>query len=130
MNIDIKVIDHKDQRYETVGDWQVTYNSYTKDYDFKFLVSNLGDANMNFLILLHELIECKLCFLNDITQYQVDQFDMQHPELSEPGEDPRAPYHKEHMIADSFERMMAIHLGVDWIEYGKRVKSLLQKDTQ
>jgi hypothetical protein len=127
MNINMQVINHKDQRYDTLGDWQFLQSLPDGTCWVNIRVSELGDAKMNFLLQFHELIEAVLCAAHFITSEDVDKFDISHPELSEPGEDLRAPYHKEHMIADAFERMMSIHLGVDWSEYTKRVNEISGK---
>jgi len=38
-------------------------------------------------------------------------------DLGEPGDDPRAPYYREHQFASGMERLMAAELGVDWQQY-------------
>jgi hypothetical protein len=40
-----------------------------------------------------------------------------------PGDDPRAPYHKQHVFAENIERLLAAELGVDWSAYDKEVSS-------
>ena len=117
----MQVIDHKDQRYETLGDW------FWDGFILKINSSDLGQWEYEFLIIFHELIEAILCAKHGISQEQVDRFDFAHLELDELGESPEAPYHKEHMIADAFERMMAIHLNVDWIEYEKKCNEVFGK---
>jgi hypothetical protein len=42
----------------------------------------------------------------------------------EPGHDPRAPYHVEHVIAEEIEMLLAKKLGVNWQEYTDRVNAL------
>jgi hypothetical protein len=42
---------------------------------------------------------------------------------TEPGDDPRAPYHKQHVFAENIERLLAAELGVDWSAYDKEVSS-------
>ena len=42
---------------------------------------------------------------------------------SEPGDDPRAPYHFAHVFAEKIERLLATELGVDWSAYDKEVSS-------
>jgi hypothetical protein len=37
--------------------------------------------------------------------------------VSEPGDDPRAPYYREHQFASGMERLMAAELGIDWQQY-------------
>jgi|ERR1035441_7256085 hypothetical protein len=121
----IHVIKNENQRYPTVGDWE-----FGNDNNLVIRVSNLGNdlegTKMNCLIAIHELVEALLCKFNlpEIMTKQVDSFDMSHPELDEPGDDPRAPYYSQHDIATTFERIFAIALKVNWESYEKRIKEL------
>ena len=38
-------------------------------------------------------------------------------DLDDPGDDPRAPYHLEHLTASAIERRLALELGVSWDAY-------------
>jgi hypothetical protein len=40
----------------------------------------------------------------------------------------RAPYYWEHLFATLVEKMVALQLGVDWKEYGKRLEKLYGED--
>jgi hypothetical protein len=78
-------------------------------------------------ILFHELHEK---FRNDqlgIKDADVDQFDLDNPELDDPGLSPLAPYHRTHMEADAIERLFIILSGNDWVEYEKAVDNLFQE---
>lgn len=125
MNTIIKVIEHHKQRYKTVGDWKFINNIYN-DFVLDITISDLGDSKMNCLIAIHEFIEAILCKFNDpeITTEQVDKFDLDHPELEEPGESTDCPYMVQHLIANSVEIMMANILKVNWDEFERKVKSL------
>lgn len=121
-----KAIKHKAQRYETVGDF---YKSHGVQ---NFRVSKM-DADSEFLVFLHELIEWYLTQRRGITQKQVDEFDMQferdrkaglYSDDVEPGDSIDAPYMKEHKFATTVERMLARECGVDWEEYDKKVMNL------
>jgi len=46
-----------------------------------------------------------------------DLFDIQFEGDGEPGDDPKAPYHRKHQWASRLERMFAAELGVDWGKY-------------
>jgi hypothetical protein len=126
-NILIQVIKHENQRYPTVGDW-----TFVGQNNLVIHVSDLGDTKMNCLIAVHELIEALLCkfAVPEITSTQVDEFDIEFErqrkegDTSEPGNDPRAPYHFQHLSATIIEKYFAIALGVSWDEYEKRVNSL------
>jgi hypothetical protein len=142
MNIFIKIIPHKEQRYETVGDWQFEKLHKGEQYikvltkeQSEFLgitVSDLADERMNCLVIFHELIEALLCKFSspEVTAVQVDEFDTEFEKLrkpddeSESGDDPRAPYHSQHQIATVFEKEFARQLGVNWEEYNKKINEL------
>ena len=118
MKITINSIEHKDQRYPTVGDW-----FYEPDGSLTINVSRMQDSRYELLVAIHELIEAALCEDRGITQDAVDQFDKdfeenRHPDnLDEPGDDPRAPYRREHCFATGVERLLAAELEVDWKTY-------------
>jgi hypothetical protein len=124
MNINITVIPHNEQRYNTVGDWQ-----FDDHGNLTIKVSNLKDDKMNYLIAIHELIEAFLCRYNqpEITGREVDEFDFafeSNNDFSEAGDDPRAPYHIQHRFASAIEILLAVALGVNWKEYEERINSL------
>lgn len=119
-------IAHKLQRYETVGDWMVNPLSG----EVKILVSKMDDPDYRFLVQAHELIEVYFCLKRGISEQSVTDFDLEYearrPEgdVSEPGDDPKAPYHKEHIFATKIERLLAEELRVDWDEYDRTVGEL------
>lgn len=132
--IEIEVVPHKEQRYETVGDW-----FYRKDADLAsgrmnevlvIRVSDLGDWRYNALVAIHELVEVVLCKQRGISQAAVDQFDIEFErrrkknDLSEPGDSVQAPYRAEHCAATGVERLLAAQLGVDWEPYEAKINSL------
>ncbi len=131
MNIHIKTIPHKEQRYRTCGDWV-----YDEAGDLKIYVSDLGNWKYEFLIGLHELVEVLVCKEMGVTQEQVDRFDYDfeigianglHKIEDEPGDDPDAPYRLAHFIATTAEMIVATALGVDWRKYEDSVLSLDRK---
>jgi hypothetical protein len=125
LSIEIKTIPHSQQRYETVGDW-----FYTPNGAWHFHVSDLDDWRMEIAVAVHELIECMLCRFEGITQVEVDDFDMAYEtqrapdNYDEPGDDPRAPYHKQHCIATGIERIVVCMLGLSWKEYDDKINML------
>lgn len=127
MNISIRTVPHKDQRYPTPGDF------FEKDGVLCIRVSQELPEKEALLVALHELIEVTLCKDRGITEKQVDDFDMQfekdresgrHSIAAEPGDHPDAPYRKEHFFATNLERLMAAELGVDWAAYEYRIQTL------
>lgn len=121
--ITIKVIPHLQQRYDTCGDW------YFDDYGnegWVIQVSDLGDPRYSFLVAIHELIEMALCSEKGITPDAVDRFDMDYSGefYADPGVDPKAPYHREHMAATIIERDLARKLHVSWDKYELAINTL------
>jgi hypothetical protein len=128
MKIIIETIDHKKQRYPTVGDWIVEADGTRHIY-----VSDMGNDDYAFLVGLHEMIEQRLCEKRGITQESVDSFDKKfegdrakgkHGEDDEPGDDPKAPYRREHFFATNIEALMCDQLGVNFQVYEAAVYSL------
>lgn len=107
--INMEVIDHQDQRYDTLGDyWQ------DADGTLQFRVSDMGDWRYNFSVLLHEFVEFHLLLHKGVAEADVLAFDLAVTPGSEfaedPGFDPKAPYHYEHVLADTLERLISIPL--------------------
>jgi hypothetical protein len=124
LHIVIETIDHSRQRYPTVGDWQID-----KAGNLHITVSKMRDQRYEFLIGMHEAIEAYLAVHAGISPAAVDKFDEAYEakrkpgDDSEPGDDPRAPYHFAHVFAEKIERLLATELGVDWSAYDKEVSS-------
>lgn len=132
----IKTIPHAKQRYPTVGDYfdgvlvdPTHYNEPARH----FRISDMGNPDFEFLVALHELIESHLVQKRGISDYAIDAFDKDfeiareqglQAKDAEPGDDPQAPYHREHVFATTIEKWVARELGVDWQEYGEAVMSL------
>jgi hypothetical protein len=125
MKIIIESIPHETQRYTTVGDW-----FYDPDGTLHIKVSSLSDPRREFLVGIHEAIECELCRQEGVTQEVVDKFDMEYEKNraenneDEPGDDPSAPYHVQHCTATGIERILAAALGVDWKPYEQELTDL------
>jgi hypothetical protein len=129
MNIRVKTIPHKEQRYDTVGDWK-----FEDEGTFLYVwVSELGDHHEEACIALHEIIEATLCLARGISEKEVTEFDISfeayrklghYPEGMEPGDHPGAPYKKEHFFATSIERLFAAELKVNWETYDEKIQSL------
>lgn len=117
-NIDIRIIPEGEQRYETLGDWWLAGSTLH--------VRASGDAKHDaFLIALHEMVEAYLCHVRNIPGKAVDDHDYTfeaerteglHGPDDEPGDDPRAPYRREHRFAMLIEHLMANELGL--LDYG------------
>lgn len=124
MRIVIDIIDHKEQRYSTCGDWQITPEGLL------ITVSKLGDFYQKMCVGVHELVESILCLKRGVSQYDVDQFDTQFEanrlpnDTSEPGDNIDAPYKNEHFVATNIERILARELGIDWSSYENTINNL------
>ena len=126
----IELIPHEEQRYETTGDWQID-----ADGAICIKVSDTGLRMDALLVGIHEAIEVILCREHGVKEVDVDAFDIEFNrthDLSEeePGEDPKAPYFKEHAVADVVERLLALHAGVPWKEYEDRIDAFFEKGEQ
>jgi hypothetical protein len=119
-------VPYNTMRYPTVGDWNIGPRSG----DIHVLTAQLGNDDYEFLVMLHELIEAKLCQKRGITDEAVTAFDRGFEDVravgntDEPGDDPQAPYRREHFFATNIERLMAAELDVDWKQYEDAVNAL------
>lgn len=125
MEIHIKTIPHKDQRYETVGDYWVDQNGVQQ-----VRISDMGNDDYAFLVAMHELTELYLCQKRGILEPDITAFDKDFESnrpvgnTDEPGDSQDAPYRKEHFFATSIERLIAGEIGADWSEYDDAVTNL------
>lgn len=128
MNFQIQTIPHKSQRYPTVGDY------WTDEAGVQQVrVSEMGSKKYEFLVAVHELIEAFLTQDCGIHEEDISRFDQAFEKEreagiwsldDEPGNDPRAPYRKEHVLAEIVERLLASELNVDWQEYERTITNL------
>jgi hypothetical protein len=100
----------------------------------------MSDERYVMLVAIHELIELVLCKQVGISEASVDSFDIAFEKereaykskgvdfdaivASEPGDDPTAPYYKQHQIATAIEKLLAAELGVKWNQYEREINSL------
>ena len=124
----MRVIPHKFQAYETVGNY-----AWTDDGVLVIFVSDLGNEDYEHAIFLHEFIEASLCKKRGIKEEDITNFDTRfekdrlkglHSKTAEPGNSPKAPYHREHLFATKLEKMFIKELGYKWKDYDKLVESL------
>lgn len=123
----IKTVPHSRQRYNTVGDYY-----YTIWGTRLILVSKMGDWRNEIPVAIHELIETTLCRNDGVTDEDVDRFDLEHDQnrapgdASEPGDDPNAPYHSQHVYATKVEAEVCKKLGLDWEVYDVGIQQLMK----
>jgi hypothetical protein len=125
MQYDIETIPHSEQFYDTCG------NYWTDDDGVKIVrISELGNPDLEFLVLLHEMIEQKLCEKRGITDEKITKFDeafeakRKSGNTDEPGDAVGCPYGKEHFFASTIERLILAELGVDMKKYEEVINSL------
>ncbi len=126
MKICIETIPHEQQRYPTVGD-------YWEDPDGteQVRVSRMIDWRYEILVAVHEVVEWALTRERGIREEDISAFDVEYERLrerelvkGEPGDNPKAPYRREHFFATNLERLFAAELGVEWQEYEQYVDEL------
>lgn len=122
MKIDIKTIPHREQRYNTVGDY------FSDKKGLHFRISDLGCWEFEAAVLLHELTEYFWVKMKGIKISDIDAFDMYfekeremgiHSEDAEPGDDPKSPYHIGHCLATAVERLWIGVSGKSWEMYAQ-----------
>jgi len=117
----IDTIPHRDQRYDTIGDW------YQEGARQIIRISSMGCREYEFLVAIHEMVEAELCRKMGISEQTVDAWDLAHEDEEEPGAMEKCPYREAHMRAEAIERVLANDLGVDWEHYSKTVKATVEK---
>jgi hypothetical protein len=125
MKITIETVPTEHMRYATAGDWW-----HDEDGNLQLRVAALGDWRFEALVALHELVEVLLCKDRGVSDHAVDRFDAawetaHSPFYAEPGDDPAAPYHREHTIAGVVERLLAHEFGIDWQHYDGAIDAAL-----
>lgn len=140
----IELIDHKDQRYETAGDWyrQKPYGTILDSRSFPprtYLLRKPDECDLivrasrlkndpdNYFALCvayHEFGEALACIANGIDEEAVDKFDTHYKSDGEPGDDPRAPYSRQHNFASACEAILIGAMGLSWGLYEKAIDSL------
>lgn len=124
MRVIINTIPNNQQRYPTVGDWEWDGDKLT------ILVSSMDNWRYEMLVAFHEMAEALICKHRGIAEPDVTAFDMQFEkarkddDVSEPGDDPSAPYYKEHQFSTCVERLLALELDVNWKHYDSTVENL------
>lgn len=141
LTIKLKSIPHKNQRYDTCGDWV-----WPRKRKLRITVSHLSHESYELLVGLHELIEAMLCKKLGVSADDVDRWDEEYEKArtvlmeegvkaffhcgceitatSEPGDDIHCPYGPMHKTATRCEKEIAKALQVVWKDYNDEVESL------
>jgi len=123
--LQVEVVPHAEQRYNTVGDW--IPGRPEEGIPHRIIVSNTGSPNADVGCALHELVEFWLCHQRGISEESVSAFDVAF-EGEDPGADPEAPYHQEHMTATAIEHCFVAAMGLSIAEYNRSWDNLEPKD--
>ncbi len=127
LNLRINTVPDDQQRYNTVGDYYVNEKG-----EKVFVISDMKDWRYELLTAVHELVESAICRHRGISDEAIDRFDEAYeaarPEgdVSEPGDDPQAPYYEAHQFSNTVEKMIADELEVDWDAYTRTVDKLMK----
>jgi hypothetical protein len=127
MRVVIDFVPHTEQRYGSIGDWQID-----SEGNWNIKVSRIQESGLNafeyqLLVAVHELVEMIDCTHRGITPEAVDAFDMSfrgEDIFAEPGDDESAPYYASHQFACGIERLLAARLGVNWKAYSQAIDGL------
>jgi hypothetical protein len=89
----------------------------------------MSDPRREIALAFHEAAEAVLCRYNGVSQFAVDEFDAkwerEHPHSKiEAGDQPDAPYAREHSLATAVERILAAELHVAWADYNLELEAL------
>lgn len=128
MTIHIETVSHKEQFYETVGNYW-----YDENGVLQIRVSDLGDEFMEKMVAIHEMVEEATTKKKGIPEKVITDFDLNfeeerlmglHSDDEEPGFANDSPYLQEHTLATAVEMMMCAHAGVKWNEYEQVINNL------
>ena len=111
----IRFIQPENHRYSTCGDWLYDAESHTVEVR----VSLMGDWRSELAVAIHEALEAVACVAADVSEVDVTVFDelfnrAEHNDNEEPGDDPKAPYHKQHVAATAVEKSVCQSLELYW----------------
>lgn len=124
VHIDVQLIPHNHQRYDTAGDYYERFGAW------QVRISDTPDWRHAALVMIHELVEMVLTKQDKISWLDIDTFDRYGAgkDSDDPGSLENAPYHSQHVRAECIERQVAAWLGVDWGEYNTALDSLIYKE--
>lgn len=128
MKLNIEVIPHKSQKCGITGEWWTD-----PDGVVQIRVSRFGDSRYEALHIVHEVAEWAASMMHPeiMSDELTDKYDEEFlrkreagelPKgLEEPGFGPGCPYGPGHHIATGFELILCPSMGVNWMEYQRRI---------
>ena len=92
-------------------------------------VAECDNVDYETLISIHEIVEEWLTKRRGLTEEEIQAFDEMwdkehHPDDQEPGFDPRAPYLREHTVADALERLLCAFANIKLHDYEETLAHL------
>ena len=122
----IKIIPHNQQRYNTAGDY------FLEKGVWQFRISEMKSIFYEVFVLFHELWEWfRVCIIKGIKEEDIAKFDIawqgEKHIFSEAGNDPKAPYHKEHLESTALEKFLVRKAKMKWSVYNKSFDKLKYK---
>lgn len=125
MRVIASTIPQKDQRYRTVGDYQVESDEATLEEVWRFRITATEDWRSAAAVFLHEFVEAMLTKERGISIAAIDEWDTRKTPLTqhmEPGDMPGCPYGREHRFAENLERLFVAELGLTWAEHEEELE--------
>lgn len=111
---------HKEMRnYPEVCDW------YDAGRKIITVAEELG-SDTGLAVAIHEMVEQYLCERDGIKEEDVSRYDRESKE-NEPGDNKKAPYHKQHSMALGVEYKIVKALGMSWEKHCKNIDRLFKK---
>lgn len=117
-SITIRVLPHANHRSDTIGDYFETSTG-----DWVIHVSQTKNWRHAALVIAHELVELVTTQAAGISELVIARFD-KRSRADEPGDSPRAPYHRQHVLATNIERIIANEFRIDWKTYNQALADL------
>jgi hypothetical protein len=130
VRIVIETVNHSKQRYCTCGDYWID-----KKGTIQIRISKM-DWKLQWLVIVHELVEIFLCLLRGIEFGDIDKYDIkfesdrnngERGETDEPGDGIDSPYRDEHCISVGFERVLCGIAMIPWRIYENVVNNLVYR---
>lgn len=125
--VEIEVIPHLAQRYDTCGDWFRVVDEHGKA-TLRVFASRLDKEidpynYMAMCVAYHELGEALACIANDISEKDVDDWDLNY-EGEDPGNDDNCPYVHQHRWATTIEKSLLVAMNILWSSYERAIAML------
>jgi hypothetical protein len=111
----IDILPLQDIRFNDVGDYQDEVDGvrHIQVADMSDIADEMTAADYELMVAVHEMIESHMLFKRGVKTAVVDAWDA----TDAGADDPKCPYHREHVKATMVEECLCSLLGIDWLEY-------------